>query len=97
MSVDAQQISGGVIKGLQLRDTWTVTKALATERRGVCVCRGCGLTVAWGSAHLPPFWCFLVDHGRIVEADMKSPGAALPQEEHWDLLSVIQKDLSLVN
>lgn len=33
--MDAQQIPGGVIKGLQLRDTWAVIKALATEKTGV--------------------------------------------------------------
>lgn len=37
LSVDAQQIRGGVIKGLQLKDTWAVIMALATEKTGVCL------------------------------------------------------------
>lgn len=82
MSVDAQQIPGGVIKGLQLRDTWAVIKALATEKTDVCL-RGPQPDSGLGLSTSAPR--FLVLSGRPWQKYRgwrEVPWAALPQEEH---------------
>lgn len=54
LSVDAQQIPGGVIKGLQLRDTWAVIKALE-QKRLVSICGGQSDSSLGLSTSAPPF------------------------------------------